>query len=115
MQSRFAEEQAENELTNSLIPKLTAVTPNSGTYMNEADFHLASWKQDFYGVNHNKLRSIKGKYNPGNLFYAVTALGSEAWNAADHGRICRAKWGEIIEMEDFEKRRLFKSDLILVK
>ena len=91
MQPRSAEEQAENQLTNSLIPKLTAVTPNSGTYMNEANFRLASWKQDFYGVNYDKLRLIKAKYDPGNLFYAVTAVGSEAWNVADDGRMCRAK------------------------
>lgn len=76
-QPRSVEEQAENQLTNSLIPKLTAGTPNSGTYMNEADFHLASWKQDFYGVNYDKLRLIKAKYDPGNLFYAVTAVGSD--------------------------------------
>ena len=90
-QPRSVEEQAENQLTNSLIPKLTAVTPNSGTYMNEADFHLAFWKQDFYGVNYNKLRLIKVKYNPGNLFYAVTAVGSDAWNMGDDGRMCRAQ------------------------
>ena len=89
-QPRSVEEQAEEQLTNSLIPKLTAVTPDSGTYMNEADFHLATWKQDFYGKNYDKLRSIKAKYDPDNLFYAVTAVGSDAWNVADDGRMCRA-------------------------
>ena len=90
-QPRSIEEAAENQLTNSLIPKLTAVTPNSGTYMNEADFHLASWKQDFYGVNYDKLRLIKAKYDSGNLFYAVTAVGTDACNVGDDGRMCRAQ------------------------
>lgn len=90
-QPRSIEEQAENQLTNSLIPNLTAVTPNSGTYMNEADFHLASWKQDFYGQNYDKLRSIKAKYDPGDLFYAVTAVGSDAWIVTDDGRMCRRR------------------------
>ncbi|KAL6716011.1 hypothetical protein ACLMJK_006973 [Lecanora helva] len=87
---RSEEVQTENQLTNSLIPKLKAVTPNSGTYMNEADFHDASWKQDFYGVNYDRLSSIKRKYDPSNLFYALTAIGSDAWNVADDGRMCRA-------------------------
>ncbi|KAI4281020.1 MAG: hypothetical protein L6R38_003993 [Xanthoria sp. 2 TBL-2021] len=84
------EEEREKQLTTSIIPKLTAVTRNSGTYMNEADFHLASWKQDFYGQNYAKLRAIKTKYDPGNLFYATTAVGSDAWKVADDGRMCRA-------------------------
>lgn len=87
---RSVEEERESQLTNSLIPKLTAVIPNSGTYLNEADFHLASWKEDFYGANYGRLRSIKAKYDPGNLFYATTAVGSDAWKAADDGRMCRA-------------------------
>lgn len=87
---RSVEEEREKQLTTSITPKLTAVTPNSGTYMNEADFHLASWKQDFYGQNYAKLRAIKTKYDPGNLFYATTAVGSDAWKVADDGRMCRA-------------------------
>ena len=87
---RSVEEQRETQLTDSLIPKLTAVTPNSGTYMNEADFHLATWKEDFYGENYAKLRAIKAKYDPGDLFYATTAVGSDAWNLAADGRMCRA-------------------------
>ncbi|KAI4242030.1 MAG: hypothetical protein L6R40_004257 [Gallowayella cf. fulva] len=87
---RSVEEEREKQLTTSIIPKLTAVTPNSGTYMNEADFHLATWKQDFYGRNYGKLRAIKTKYDPGNLFYATTAVGSDAWKVADDGRMCRA-------------------------
>ncbi|KAI4123187.1 MAG: hypothetical protein LQ338_005399 [Usnochroma carphineum] len=87
---RSAEEQRESQLTSSLIPKLTAVTPNSGTYMNEADFHLATWKQDFYGANYARLRAIKAKYDPADLFYATTAVGSDAWNVAADGRMCRS-------------------------
>lgn len=87
---RSVEEQRESQLTDSVIPKLTAVTPHSGTYMNEADFNLATWKEDFYGHNYARLRAIKAKYDPGDLFYATTAVGSDAWNVAADGRMCRA-------------------------
>ena len=87
---RSVEEQREADLTSSLIPKLTAVTPNSGTYLNEADFHLGTWKQDFYGANYARLRAIKAKYDPLDLFYATTAVGSDAWKVAADGRLCRA-------------------------
>ena len=88
-QPRSVEEARESQLTDTLIPALTTVTPGSGTYMNEADFHLATWKQDFYGANYARLRGIKAKYDPGDLFYATTAVGSDAWDVADDGRMCR--------------------------
>ena len=87
---RSLEEERESQLTNSIIPKLTALTPGSGTYMNEADFQLATWKQDFFGKNYARLNSIKTKYDPGNLFYATTAVGSDGWMVAADGRMCRA-------------------------
>ena len=88
-QPRSVEKSRENQLTNSLIPQLTAVTPNSGTYMNEADFHLATWKQNFYGSNYDRLRAIKAQYDPADVFYAPTAVESDAWEVAADGRLCR--------------------------
>lgn len=87
---RSVEEQREIQLTDSLIPQLTAVTPGSGTYMNEADFHLATWKEDFYGANYGRLRAIKSKYDPAHLYYARTVVGSDPWKVAADGRLCRA-------------------------
>ena len=81
--------QIENRMTSTMVPSLIDITPGSGTYMNEANFQQASWKQDFYGSNYPKLRAIKRKYDPRDLFYAVTAVGSDAWSVSDNGRICR--------------------------
>jgi FAD/FMN-containing dehydrogenase len=58
--------------------------------MNEADFHLATWKEDFYGENYARLRTIKAKYDPSDLFYATTAVGSDAWSVAADRRMCRS-------------------------
>lgn len=44
--------------------------------MNEADFHLTTWKQDFYGSKNARLRAIEAKYDPNDLFYATTAVNS---------------------------------------
>ena len=52
---RSVEEQRKAVLTSSLIPKLTAVTPNPGTYLNEADFHLGIW---FYGANCARFKKL---------------------------------------------------------
>ena len=82
--------QKENELTNSVIPQLDAVTPGSGVYLNEADFQQRNWQKDFYGVNYKKLRKVKAKYDPNDLFYATTAVGSEAWTVASDGRLCHS-------------------------
>ena len=80
----------EDRLTDETVPDLERITPGSGTYLNEGDFRLQTWKQDFYGSNYERLRQIKSQYDPNDLFYAVTAVGSDAWNITSDGRLCRA-------------------------
>lgn len=76
-------------LTDVLEPSLKALTPMSGTYLNEGNFRDPDWKQDFYGSNYDALRAIKAKYDRDDLFYAPTAVGSDAWSVAADGRLCR--------------------------
>jgi len=80
----------QDKMTYSIVPQIEAATPNSGAYMNEADFRQIGWKEKFFGSNYNTLLSIKKKYDPNDLFYAVTAVGSDVWNVASNGRMCRA-------------------------
>ena len=82
--------QVEDKLTNEIIPLLHGVTPGSGTYLNEADFRLSDWKEAFYGRNYAALLATKQKYDPEELFYAATAVGSDAWTVAGDGRLCKA-------------------------
>ncbi|KAJ6023621.1 uncharacterized protein N7446_013985 [Penicillium canescens] len=78
------------KITNEYVPQLEAVTPNSGCYQNEADFRQLNWKETFFGSTYSPLLSIKRKWDPTSFFYALKAVGSDAWNVAESGRMCRA-------------------------
>jgi hypothetical protein len=78
----------ETIMTNTVMPPLQNLA--IGAYMNEADFNNPRWKHEFYGENYDKLRAIKKKWDPRSLFYATTAVGSDAWTVATDGRLCRA-------------------------
>lgn len=80
----------EDTLTEIMVPYLENITPGAGSYMNEADVNLKTWKEDFYGSNYDALLSVKRKYDVNDLFYAPTAVGSDAWSVASDGRLCRA-------------------------
>lgn len=75
-------------MTNELIPTLEAITPGGGAYLNEADFRQPDFQDVFYGNNYDTLLSIKNKYDPEGLFYALTAVGSEKWASRLDGRLC---------------------------
>lgn len=77
------------ELLDRVLPTMEAVTPNSGAYLNEANFAQRDWQQQFYGRNYPRLVAIKKRYDPHDLFYAVSAVGSEAWATDSKGRLCR--------------------------
>jgi hypothetical protein len=77
-------------MTDVLMPKLAELTPMGSAYLNEADFRQEDWKDVFYGENYPRLESIKNKYDPNHLFYAVTAVGSDYWEPQEDGRLCKA-------------------------
>lgn len=59
--------------------------------MGQGDWHDPEWKQAFYGPNYDKLKSIKKKYDPKDIFYATTAVGSDNWVIEAPGRLCRVR------------------------
>ncbi|KAK8024890.1 hypothetical protein PG990_002713 [Apiospora arundinis] len=81
---------AQKRITEEFVPQMEAVTPGSGAYTNEADFHQPNWQQDFFGPNYDRLLQIKRKWDPEGRFYAIRTVGSDAWNVAANGRMCRA-------------------------
>ncbi|KAL0780656.1 hypothetical protein CaCOL14_001991 [Colletotrichum acutatum] len=69
-----------DEITDVVVPKLRELTLGSGTYMNEGDFQLKTWKEDFYGANYPRLQVIKSKYDPEGLLFGPTGVN---WPCAD--------------------------------
>ena len=87
----FPKMQAQQDLiTNKIMPRIEAVTPDAGAYINEADFQQKDWQQVFFGSNYEKLLAIKNKYDPKRLFYNSIAVGSERWEVLSDGRMCEA-------------------------
>lgn len=82
--------EMQRRITHEFMPQVEAVTPGSGTYMNEADFNQPNWQETFYGDNWDRLSSIKKKWDPNSLFYNLKGVGSDVWKVAEDGRMCRA-------------------------
>ncbi|KAJ6111547.1 hypothetical protein N7523_007608 [Penicillium sp. IBT 18751x] len=69
-------------------------TPDGGSYMNEADKNDPQWAFDFYGSHYPRLAAIKKKYDPNDLFWCHTCVGSTSWHqqyldGKDYGPLCR--------------------------
>jgi hypothetical protein len=79
----------QDKLTNEWNPMLKALTPGSGSYMNEADYREPDFQTSFFGKNYQRLLDIKRKWDPKGLFYATVGVGSEAWKIAQDGHMCR--------------------------
>ncbi|MCJ1430458.1 hypothetical protein MMC29_008376 [Sticta canariensis] len=79
----------QRRMTEVYLPILAALTPGGGTYLNEGDFLEPDWQNVFYGSNYKRLRDIKRKYDPEDVFYAWTAVGSDEWVVTGEGRLCR--------------------------
>ncbi len=65
----------------------------------QADPLDPNWKTSFYGKNYEKLLSIKIRYDPEGVFYAPTAVGSDAWVSQPDGRLCRVSAGKDAESQ----------------
>ncbi|KAL7944155.1 hypothetical protein V8C42DRAFT_327856 [Trichoderma barbatum] len=81
---------AQKNVTGVLIPKLEALSPIKGAYLNEADMNQPNFQQVFYGDNYQKLKAIKKKYDPTGTFYGLTAVGSEDFTVNSvTGQLCK--------------------------
>ena len=72
------------------------VSPTAGSYQNEADVMEPHWQWAFFGENYPRLLEIKKRFDPWDVFYATTAVGSEYWQIqgpqlmkTQDGKLCR--------------------------
>ena len=68
----------------------------------QADFRQPDWQKYFFGKNYPALQKIKAKYDPDDIFYALTAVGSEAWMQHKDGRLCRVSHKGPQKLHGFE-------------
>lgn len=82
-------------ITNKWGGALRELVPDSGAYMNEGDPFEPDFKKEFFGINYDRLLRIKDKYDPDQIFYAITAVGSDRWATREDGRLCRNDEGKL--------------------
>jgi FAD/FMN-containing dehydrogenase len=75
---------------NGYMNSFRALTPGGGNYPNEASFNYAYWKTDYYGVNYDRLLSIKREYDPENMLWGSVNVGGDLKTLAADGRLCNA-------------------------
>lgn len=70
----------EAEKISKAMRILIDLAPDSGTYVNEADYFQPNWQHVFWGKNYPNLYNVKQKYDPNGLFYCRHCVGSELWD-----------------------------------
>lgn len=108
--------EQQKKMTDVYVPALEAITPGTGCYLSEVCFpntprlwgvrlsmrmilklsiqsdpFQPNWQETFYGSNYPRLLSIKQKYDPSGIFYALGAVGSEGWDAGIGGPLCKVQ------------------------
>ncbi|KAK1967738.1 FAD-binding domain-containing protein [Colletotrichum sublineola] len=84
-----AEAELYHDIRQNVAPVYRQLSPNTGTYMNEADWGDADYQENFYSSNWEPLSDIKTKYDPDGVFYCQTCVGSDEWEMDENGALCR--------------------------
>ncbi|KAF5024347.1 hypothetical protein F66182_3577 [Fusarium sp. NRRL 66182] len=69
------------------------LAPNTGGYMNEGDRNDPDYKKSFYESPYNDHLKTKQRYDPSNVFYCPTCVGSEDFIERPDGPLCEAYLG----------------------
>lgn len=78
-----------HDITYTKGGALREFAPDTGAYMNEADWQDPWYLQDFYGEELPILATAKMKYDADHVFYCPTCVGSEEWMVREDGALCR--------------------------
>ncbi|KAI5459624.1 hypothetical protein BGZ63DRAFT_473334 [Mariannaea sp. PMI_226] len=83
--------EAQHDVTYAKGASLEELAPDTGTYINEANYMDPNYLVNFWGTMRPTLEAIKQKYDPNNIFYCVTCIGSDQWYEKSDGRLCHTK------------------------
>ncbi|KAL2839847.1 hypothetical protein BJX68DRAFT_279296 [Aspergillus pseudodeflectus] len=83
-------EEVIKEMTYGKGYALRQLAPDSGSYINEANPYEPDWQWSFWGPNYPRLEAIKQKYDPDNILWCRTCVGSEQLVQHQNGSLCRA-------------------------
>ncbi|KAF2190424.1 FAD-binding domain-containing protein [Zopfia rhizophila CBS 207.26] len=74
------------------------ISPGAGSYLAEADRMEPNFGQAFWGDKYPRLLELKAKWDPKDVFYAATSVGSERWRVEsvdglpnENGKLCRVE------------------------
>ncbi|KAK2460205.1 hypothetical protein APHAL10511_007796 [Amanita phalloides] len=76
--------QAALDELNNILDK---VSPDSGTYMNEASLYEKDFKKSFFGSHYDRLKKIKSEYDVDDLFLVAEGVGSDDWDESLNCRL----------------------------
>lgn len=77
-----------HDITHDKVEALRQLSPDTGAYLNEADPYEPQWQQAFFGKNYAKLKSVKEKYDPYNVLWCKSCVGSEPLVERSTGELC---------------------------
>ena len=88
--------EARREFTFGDMQRWRDISPGAGGYLAESERLEPNFGQAFFGTNYPKLLTLKQKYDPTELFWVSTGVGSEGWQVEsidtlpnENGRLCR--------------------------
>ncbi len=82
-------EAIHTDITHVKGAAAVALAPDSGAYMNEADWRDPDYLRNFYGDALAGHQAAKEKYDPDGVFYCPTCVGSDQWVTDGAGRLCK--------------------------
>ncbi|KAH7381401.1 hypothetical protein DE146DRAFT_740540 [Phaeosphaeria sp. MPI-PUGE-AT-0046c] len=69
---------------------LQSLAPETGAYFNEANPYEVEWQKSFWGVNYERLREVKNKYDPNKVLWCLRCVGSEDLVEREGKGLCRS-------------------------
>ncbi|KAK3386796.1 hypothetical protein B0H63DRAFT_558417 [Podospora didyma] len=80
----------QNVLTNTMDAALRGASNSGATYVNEADPYQPNWQTNFWGSSYPRLKTLRSKWDPKGIFYAIATPGTESWEVIEDGtRLCK--------------------------